>query len=277
MHILIATDLSSRADMALQRGFEIADAADAACTIVHVAENEASDPAHELESQCRRIAAAFDISYDTVVQRGHVDEAVNALARERQSALIVIGAHQRRILGDVFADTTADKILRGSHVPVLMVCKSPYEDYDSVVFGIDYDTSSQIAVNTLFDLGIVDQARLTAVHGYVDLGTRQMQRAGTGDENVRQQKVKTKAEMAEMLYGVLAETRMADANYNLILDKADPADFIIRSATELEADLIVVGTRSKNRVERALLGSVAGQVLHRAPCDVLAVPPVPPV
>jgi len=48
-----------------------------------------------------------------------------------------------------------------------------------------------------------------------------------------------------------------------------PADQIIRAATELDADLIVIGGRGKGAVEAIVLGSVAYRVLHHAPCPVL--------
>jgi nucleotide-binding universal stress UspA family protein len=51
----------------------------------------------------------------------------------------------------------------------------------------------------------------------------------------------------------------------------DPADAIVRQATDDAADLIVVGTRGLNLAQRALLGSVSTKVVHHAPCDVLVV------
>jgi nucleotide-binding universal stress UspA family protein len=50
----------------------------------------------------------------------------------------------------------------------------------------------------------------------------------------------------------------------------DAAEQVVETATELEADLIVVGRRSRNPL-RALLGSVSASVVRSAPCDVLVV------
>ena len=49
-----------------------------------------------------------------------------------------------------------------------------------------------------------------------------------------------------------------------------PADALIAEAERLEAELIVVGNRRMQGVSR-LLGSVANEVAHNAPCDVLIV------
>jgi nucleotide-binding universal stress UspA family protein len=49
---------------------------------------------------------------------------------------------------------------------------------------------------------------------------------------------------------------------------------IVAEARAGAADLVVVGTHGRRGVERLVLGSVAGKLLHRAPCPVLVVPDV---
>ena len=51
----------------------------------------------------------------------------------------------------------------------------------------------------------------------------------------------------------------------------DPADTIVTVADETKADLIVVGTREPNVLERLLGQSVSQSVSHHAHCDVLIV------
>ena len=57
------------------------------------------------------------------------------------------------------------------------------------------------------------------------------------------------------------------------LHAGDPADVICRRARELDADLIVVGSRGLGTLDRFLLGSVSAAVAQRAPCSVLVVRP----
>jgi nucleotide-binding universal stress UspA family protein len=56
-----------------------------------------------------------------------------------------------------------------------------------------------------------------------------------------------------------------------ILVNGSPAEEIVRVASAEKADLIVVGTHGRHGLSRALLGSVAEQVLRTAPVPVLAV------
>jgi nucleotide-binding universal stress UspA family protein len=48
---------------------------------------------------------------------------------------------------------------------------------------------------------------------------------------------------------------------------------IVQLASDIAADLVVVGTHGRSGIERVLLGSVAEQVVRRAPCAVLTVKP----
>lgn len=50
-----------------------------------------------------------------------------------------------------------------------------------------------------------------------------------------------------------------------------PADSILQTVEELNADLIVVGARGLGAVDRFLRGSVSTKVVHHSPCDVLVV------
>jgi nucleotide-binding universal stress UspA family protein len=52
-----------------------------------------------------------------------------------------------------------------------------------------------------------------------------------------------------------------------------PAPGIVTVAEDIEADLIVTGSRGRDAITRALLGSVSTEILHNAPCDVLVVQP----
>jgi nucleotide-binding universal stress UspA family protein len=51
--------------------------------------------------------------------------------------------------------------------------------------------------------------------------------------------------------------------------QGDPGAVIVEAAKD--ADLVVVGSRGLNPIERLMLGSVSSKVVHRAPCDVLVV------
>ena len=58
---------------------------------------------------------------------------------------------------------------------------------------------------------------------------------------------------------------------NTLVQRGDAVTEIIRCATEDAYDLIVMGTHGRSGIARAVLGSVAEQVVRRAPCPVLTI------
>ena len=55
------------------------------------------------------------------------------------------------------------------------------------------------------------------------------------------------------------------------LEAGDPATEVLRVAREVPCDLIVLGTHGRTGLTRLVLGSVAEEVLRKAPCPVLTV------
>lgn len=65
-----------------------------------------------------------------------------------------------------------------------------------------------------------------------------------------------------------------DAIFKLVGGAAgEPAHAIADLASAFDADVVVVGTRGHGPVVGVVVGSVTQQLLHLAPCPVLAVPP----
>ncbi len=66
-----------------------------------------------------------------------------------------------------------------------------------------------------------------------------------------------------------AQERGIDTEMHLV--HGEPASAIVSTATEVGADLIVVGNRGVDSSGRYILGGVPQSVLYNAPCDVLVV------
>jgi nucleotide-binding universal stress UspA family protein len=54
-----------------------------------------------------------------------------------------------------------------------------------------------------------------------------------------------------------------------VLLEGDPAEEIVRFATDSQMDMIILGTHGRSGLERLVIGSVAESVLRSAPCSVL--------
>jgi nucleotide-binding universal stress UspA family protein len=55
------------------------------------------------------------------------------------------------------------------------------------------------------------------------------------------------------------------------IERGAPGAVLCARAKELDADVVVVGSRGRGAIRRALLGSVSTYVAHNAPCPVLVV------
>jgi nucleotide-binding universal stress UspA family protein len=77
----------------------------------------------------------------------------------------------------------------------------------------------------------------------------------------------------ERLEEDLHRLRAPDPNVHVehLFREGDPVTEILAVATQTSADLIVLGTHGRTGLGRLLMGSVAEQVVRKAPCPVLTV------
>jgi nucleotide-binding universal stress UspA family protein len=76
---------------------------------------------------------------------------------------------------------------------------------------------------------------------------------------------------AEALDKLIEPRRKTAAFGEITVVDNDARDAILHAARAVRADLIVIGTHGRRGLSRVLLGSVAEDVVRRAPCPVLTV------
>lgn len=69
----------------------------------------------------------------------------------------------------------------------------------------------------------------------------------------------------------MARRKRLDIKTEVIESPASAADAIVSYAKKKNFDLVVVGTKGRSGISKALLGSVASRVAERSPCPVLVV------
>jgi nucleotide-binding universal stress UspA family protein len=142
-----------------------------------------------------------------------------------------------------------------------------------VVVGVDYSELSLLALRTA--LRIVPPNTRAEVHAvYVERS--EAHGAGSDQALVAAQRrlrsvVTEEVAQYELVQHVLESSCLARVVTHV--RRSAPGREIAQLAADLEADLVVVGTHSRNRLARLLLGSVAHEVVTLAPCPVLVVRP----
>jgi nucleotide-binding universal stress UspA family protein len=141
----------------------------------------------------------------------------------------------------------------------------------SVIVAVDgSDTALEAAAKGLDVLGRPDDVLLVTVIDTAD----PMMVTGTGmaggtmsEEAFREYEDARKTEGTEVLTDAAAALGMPDVPTRLLQGEAGRA--ICDAAEQLSARAIVVGTRGRGGVARALLGSVSDHVVRNAPCPVV--------
>jgi nucleotide-binding universal stress UspA family protein len=137
--------------------------------------------------------------------------------------------------------------------------------FKTIIWATDGSEAAERALSTALELTAEANGRLLVVHANERLGGRAGGAPMFADEDDLQREFASKVDD-------LVESGVK-ASFHVVSGlNTDPADLIADVAKEADADLIVVGTRGHGRVAGMLLGSVTQQLLHVAPCPVLAVP-----
>lgn len=280
--ILATTDFSSRSERALARAALLARESGARLALLHVVDDDQSAETVARESrQARKQLAAVaqalqgadGASPEITVARGDPFVEIVCAAAESEADLVVMGAHRRRILRDVFVGTTLERVLRTGHHPVLMANRDPAGPYGRVLVATDLSPPSAHALRAAHDLGLLKAGRVKLVHAFEPLAKGMMIYASVERERVEDHAATETARVRAELQAFVEALDLPDLQCTLRLDEG-PAFHTIRKVVDVEQpDLLVIGTRGLTGMQRILLGSVADALLRNIECDVLAVPP----
>ncbi len=142
--------------------------------------------------------------------------------------------------------------------------------YRNVVVGTDGSVTAQRAVREAGALAAQHGARLVIVTAYEPQGDALVDKAGAPAELKWMLTDREQAEeLARSGRGIAGEAGATSITVQAVA--GSPADVLLESAGDFDADCIVVGSVGLRSPARFVLGSVASSVAHHAPCDVLIV------
>jgi len=140
----------------------------------------------------------------------------------------------------------------------------------TILAGLDLSPSSDGALERAIALAEHHKAKLVIVHAQADdapiahVDNDMLQQLGEVTAAVR-------AEEARQLADRMAMVEARGVAADLVSRVGPPDEVLSAVATELAAELIVIGTHGHTGVSRFLLGSVASSTIRHAQCDVLIV------
>lgn len=280
--IMLGTDFSERSDRALRRATLLARQFKTRLSVIHAVDDDQPkrivDSEHDIASALLRELQHTVRTVDGVdcVTRVVLADPFAGLARaaaEEAPDMLVIGPHRRRVLGDVFVGTTAERTIHSVTCPVLMANAPPVGPYRHVMLSTDLSEGAGHAAKVCAGLNIACGAELSILHVFdapaLHLAMSHTMKADGRDAYIAGQRKRAVKGLAEFVVSHGRSSMRQHVRYG----EQPPSMEILAAATEAAADLIVVGTHGRSGVAKFALGSVAEAVLRKADRDVLAVPP----
>lgn len=218
-----------------------------------------------------RTAASGGLHVRTIAYRGNPIETIAAYAQLKKARLIVVGKHygsRRWPRNTSFVST----LTRSAPGPVLVLPserksapRSPVS-FRHIVSAIDFTVASAVALRAVLDLIQQSGARLTVVHAAHDA----QHMAFSGAEAGRA--ARSLHERATQAAERLREKIPSDVRVDARVTTSDSHRAILDVASEVEADLIVMGVPPRSRFDEMLFGSTLRRVLRGTKIPVLALP-----
>jgi nucleotide-binding universal stress UspA family protein len=217
-----------------------------------------------------------------VVGGGPAFDEICRLAQKIPADLIVMPTHGRTGLKHVFLGSTAERFVRHSPCPVLVVRErrrqsktEPRLTVKRILVPVDFSECSQEGLQ--YAIGFANEfgARVILVHatylGYI------YSSEGNAIYDVRglQEAARENAErqMRELVRAVKAE----GIKLETAITEGSPVLDICALAKDHDVDLIIISTHGLTGLQHVLIGSIAEKVMRHASCSVLVVPSHPQI
>lgn len=284
--ILAATDFSPLGDAAIRRAALLATREDAEFRIVHAMPrpsvlDSVFGADDNLPTRMRTVAAARLAALVESAKRsgarqvcGEIAEgsAHRAIADATESFrpdLLVIGAHGRGLLQQLFLGGSASRILTHAPCPVLVVRREPADDYRQALAAVDLGPRAKAVLRAA--RVVARRARVTVFHAYQAPFEAKLRYKEFPAEEIARHAARAGEVARRHMDALLADPELAGLELPSRIVHGNPDSALTEAALALDADLIVAGRHGGSRVGEAVMGSIPRFLAYYAPCDVLVV------
>ncbi len=292
--ILIPVDDSSCSKYAAEFGIELAKKLKAQIFIIHVTADlptiyAATDWAEDLLEQGGKLLDTYrqnqeNLNLKTLVVKSlDIAQGIIQSAHDRQCDLIVMGTHGRRGIAHAFLGSVAERVIRLSTLPVLLIRQPKADQHQTVsslwqriVVAIDGSEASRKALSYADQLAQSDNAELHLIHVIPDLPPPLVDPLGVGGMAAGftySDALKELEREARIVMEVAkAEIKCEKTFFHIARAQRESIDnVIVNYAKEKHCDLIVMGTHGRTGLNRLLLGSVAEALAHSTPIPLMLI------
>ncbi len=144
----------------------------------------------------------------------------------------------------------------------------PKFNFNHIVAPTDFSPNSERAIGYAVQLARRLRAQLTLLHVVPEPSALDYTMEGVSIQELQEWEEEAKTKLTEQLTRAQLEYKEVEALQTFALH---PREEIIRAATDLSADLLVISTHGYTGWKHVLFGSDAEKILEHAPCPVLVV------
>lgn len=234
------------------------------------AEQQGFDEAY-VEELTKRIGASGMVVRPALL-RGNVAAALSRYAEQEQVGLVVMTTHGRGGFQRAWLGSTADTLVRHCMAPILLIRPSDHTreidaavdlHFQRVVAALDGSETAELALREALDSGVADDGSLVLAHVLQPPVAASSPYLPHTIQLAHEEIHIREARMREYLERVAAQDWLAGRAVEVrVVADYKPAPAILDVATELDADLIVLGTHGRGGFRRLILGSVADKVIR---------------
>lgn len=224
----------------------------------------------DIDALARRLQTTSEVS-ERLVRNG--DVVTEILAASDHSDVLVLGAHGLSPTRDALIGTTAERLLRKSRRPMIVVRKAPRDTYQRAFVAVDFSMHSLHALE--FAARIAPGASLHVFHAFDCPYEGLLRRADVPEAAIRDLQTEFREQALANVRNILELTPAFAARTSTQVAPGNARHAVHTTAAEWGADLIVLGKHGHSAVGEFFLGGVTRQTLSRAECDVAVIPDYP--
>jgi len=149
-----------------------------------------------------------------------------------------------------------------------------------IIIALDYNPSAQIVAEKGYDLAKGMQATVVLLHVMADPAYYAAYEYSPimgfnsnfiGPETLPPDNSEELNKAAEEFLAKSKE-HLGDAGIQTVVKEGGVADTIVKTAADMQADIIVLGSHSRRGLDKILMGSVAEKVLHNSAIPLFIIP-----
>lgn len=278
--ILLATDLTSRCDRALDRASQLAAEWDAELIAAHVVDpahmpqfhidrsrrrwRRIHDPLERMRWRIRRDLAGDMGNMRFILEEGEPTGTLLQIAAREDCDLIVTGAARQESIERMISGSTITRLVRGSSAPVLMVQDRGARPYRRITVATDFSEASFQAL--LKAAAIFPDSSLTLFHAY------DIPFAGfVTDRDFSRELQAMENDVAARVLGDERIDPVLRKRISVEIEHGSPEALLDDFVEDRQMDLTVIGSHGRGAVFDALIGSTAKRLVETLEGDLLIV------